>query len=69
MTNMLYCLLLLIATAIVARADNFMSLFIRDLAEHYDPTPLTLVHDEQDEKEFEKSVSDMQMRFCIKWQK
>ena len=42
-----------------------MNLFIRDLAGHYGPTPLTLVHDEQEDQNFEENLCSTSTIYCV----
>ena len=65
MERMLFLLLLLEATASSAKRDSFMSLFIRDLAEHYGPMPLTLIYDDQEEQNLEENMCSTSTIFCV----
>ena len=62
---MLYCLLLLKAKACIAMPNKFMSQFIRDLAEHYYPTALTLMHNEQVEQTHKENLCCMSTIYCV----
>ena len=42
-----------------------MSWFIRELAEHYQPTPLTLVLDEQDNQNFQEQLCSTNTIYCV----
>ena len=43
----------------------FLHSFIRDLAEHYHPTPLTLVYNRQDDEEIEGNVCSSSVSYCL----
>ena len=49
MAHMACWLLLWQATSCLSISPNLMSLFVRDLAKHYEPTPLTVVYNEREE--------------------
>ena len=43
----------------------FLHSFVRDLAEHYHPTPLTLVYNRQDDEKIEQNICSSSVSYCL----